>query len=318
MKKKLFLVMSLFIISLTMIACGGVSTPADNSSSGSETSEKLEIEHQLGTTIVSKNPGRVVAFDLGIVDSLDKMGVKLAAIPKSNIPPYLSHLNNDEVFNAGSLHEPDFELLANINPDLIIISSRQVSHYDELSAIAPTIYLAIDNADYLGSFTENMRTLGLIFGQEKFIEDEIIKITQGLESIKEAAAEKGKALVVLANSGNISAYGVGSRFGILHDEMGFEPVDPNIEVSTHGANVSFEYIMEMNPDYLFVIDRGSVVTNAGGGPSAKETLENDLVKRTNAYKNGNIIYLDPNYWYISGGGLVSVAEMIKSIKEVIE
>src|SRR5690606_10888889 len=90
MKKKLFLVMSLFIISLTMIACGGVSTPADNSPSGSETNEKLEIEHQLGTTIVSKNPERVVAFDLGIVDSLDKMGVKLAAIPKSNIPPYLS------------------------------------------------------------------------------------------------------------------------------------------------------------------------------------------------------------------------------------
>jgi len=82
MKKKLFLVMSLFIISLTMIACGGVSTPADNSPSGFETSEKLEIEHQLGTTIVSKNPERVVAFDLGIVDSLDKMGVKLAAIPK--------------------------------------------------------------------------------------------------------------------------------------------------------------------------------------------------------------------------------------------
>ncbi len=47
--------------------------------------------------------------------------------------------------------------------------------------------------------------------------------------------------------------------------------------------------------------------------SAKQAIENELVKNTNAYKEGNIVYLDSNYWYLSGGGLVSVAEMVKEI-----
>jgi len=36
--------------------------------------------------------------------------------------------------------------------------------------------------------------------------------------------------------------------------------------------------------------------------------------KTNAYKNGKIFYLDPDYWYLSGGGLLSMKEMIKEIE----
>jgi iron complex transport system substrate-binding protein len=51
-------------------------------------------------------------------------------------------------------------------------------------------------------------------------------------------------------------------------------------------NVSFEYIVEKDPDYLFVVDRNAVV---GGDAAAKETIENELVQRTKAYQNGKII-----------------------------
>jgi iron complex transport system substrate-binding protein len=72
-----------------------------------------------------------------------------------------------------------------------------------------------------------------------------------------------------------------------------------------------QYIVEKDPDYLFVIDRGAVV---GGESSAKELIENDLVKNTKAYKNDQIVYLSPDYWYLSGGGLTSVAEMVKEVE----
>ncbi len=39
-----------------------------------------------------------------------------------------------------------------------------------------------------------------------------------------------------------------------------------------------------------------------------------ICEKHNSIKEGNVIYLDPNYWYLSGGGLVSVLEMVK--KEV--
>ncbi|MEW8986910.1 MAG: ABC transporter substrate-binding protein, partial [Bacillus sp. (in: firmicutes)] len=68
----------------------------------------------------------------------------------------------------------------------------------------------------------------------------------------------------------------------------FKAVDENLEVSQHGQSITFEYILEKNPDVIFVIDRSAAV---GGEVGAKETIENELVKKTNAYKNGKIIYL---------------------------
>ena len=66
-------------------------------------------------------------------------------------------------------------------------------------------------------------------------------------------------MVVLTSDKQISAYGSGSRFGLIHDVLGVEPVDKNIEVSLHGQSVSSEYISEKNPDYLFVIDRSAAI-----------------------------------------------------------
>ncbi len=49
----------------------------------------------------------------------------------------------------------------------------------------------------------------------------------------------------------------------------------------------------------------------------KDSIENELVKKTNAYKNGKIIYLNADYWYLSGGGLLSMKEMIKEMEEAL-
>ena len=135
-----------------------------------------------------------------------------------------------------------------------------------------------------------------------------------LRLMKKQQANDAKALIVLGNEGKVSAYGPSSRFGIIHDVFGFKAADEKIEVSTHGQNITFEYILETNPDILFVVDRDAAV---GGDASAKDSIENELVMKTNAYKNGKIIYLDPDYWYLSGGGLQSMKEMIKEVEEVL-
>ncbi|PLT32045.1 hypothetical protein CUU64_20955 [Bacillus sp. V5-8f] len=44
-------------------------------------------------------------------------------------------------------------------------------------------------------------------------------------------------------------------------------------------------------------------------------MENSLVKKTNAFKKRKIVYLDPGFWYLSGGGLISVGEMIKEVEK---
>jgi len=316
--KKFSLLIS-FLLVLFLAACG-----SDNKTSGSDDTNKndktvISVKHELDEkpVEVQKNPEKVVVFDWGILDTLDKLGVKVAGIPKGgSVPPYISQYDDDQYVNVGNLKEPDFEAISEIGPDLIIISGRQGESYDELKKIAPTIYLAIDTSRYVESFKENMEILGKIFGKEDEIQSELETIDKKIEEASKKIKETGKnALFVIANDGKVSAFGPGSRYGLMYDVLGFTPVDSNLDASTHGQSISFEYIAEKNPDYLFVVDRTAAV---GGESSAKEVIENDLVKNTKAYKEGHIVYLDPNYWYLSGGGVVSFSAMIDEVLNALK
>ncbi|MGA8944142.1 MAG: ABC transporter substrate-binding protein, partial [Thermoactinomyces sp.] len=185
----------------------------------------------------------------------------------------------------------------------------------EFQKIAPTIFMGVDYNDFMGSFEKNMQTLGTIFGKEKEIDQELETIRNAVADLKQkASASNEKALIVLSNDNKVSAYGPKSRFGLIHDVFGLPAVDQHIKASKHGQSISFEYIVEKNPDYLFVIDRSAVVTKKA---SARQTIENELVKKTKAYQNGKIVYLDANVWYLSGGGLQSVSKMINEIDKSI-
>lgn len=324
MRKKLSLLLLTLVLAIVAAACGTQSTTSStekeetaqssNEQTASTEEKELTIKHQLGETVVPTNPEKVVVFDFGTLDSLDKLGVEVTGVPQANIPSYLSKYEDSKYENVGGLKEPDFEKISEIAPDLIIISGRQQDSYEEFSKIAPTIFMGVDTANYMESYKKNATTLGEIFGKEDAVNEELAKVEEAAQKLNETAAASGKnALIILANEGNLSAYGAGSRFGIIHDVFGFAPADKNIEVSTHGQNVSFEYIVEKNPDYLFVIDRGAAVVE--GESSAKQLVENELVKNTKAYKEGNIVYLDPDFWYLSGGGLISVSEMLKEVEE---
>jgi iron complex transport system substrate-binding protein len=310
--KKLCAIFLALALALVATACNTNSTSGKGDSSATA-QETLTIKHQLGETKVKKNPQKVVVFDFGVLDSLDKLGIEVAGAPKSSLPSYLAKFKDAKVENVGGLKEPDFEKINAIAPDLIVISARQAESYKEFSEIAPTIYLGVDSTRYMDSFKENMNTLGKIFGKEAVVKQELANIDRAIENLnKKATASDKKALIVLANEGKVSSYGPGSRFGLIHDVFGVKPVDSNIKASTHGQSISFEYIVDKNPDYLFVIDRGAVV---GGQSGAKQVIENELVKKTTAFKEGHIVYLDPNYWYLSGGGLASVAEMVREIEQ---
>lgn len=335
MKKNIIIGITI-LLGLFLTACGAGNTDKDNNNTsgndGNQTNvEKdnngnvnqnsadatLTINHELGETTVAKKPEKIVVFDFGVLDSLDKLGIDVAGVAKgSNLPSYLDKFNGDDYENVGSLKEPDFEKISEIDPDVIFISGRQSDVYDELSKLGPTIYLGVDQERYMDSFTENMTVIGEIFDKEDTVKEELDKINESIETIKEKAqARDEKALIILANDDKISAYGPNSRFGIIHDVFGVPAVDEGIETSTHGSNVTFEYVMEQNPDLLYVVDRSAAI---GEEPAAKKIVENKLVENTNAYKNDQITYLNPEVWYLSGGGLVSVTEMVNEISASLE
>ncbi|KAA0957215.1 siderophore ABC transporter substrate-binding protein [Planococcus kocurii] len=316
MKKWIVAALTLMMVAF-LAACGSTEKTTESDTATAE-SEEMTVTHELGETTFNKNPEKVVVFDFGVLDSMDKLGIEaVAGVPQANIPAYLEKYEDAEKYeNVGTLKEADFEAINAMKPDLIIISGRQADMYDEFSEIAPTIHMAVDTEDYMGSFKENMTTLGEIFGKEDQITEELAAIDTKIEEVKETVSGSAeKALIILANEGKVSAYGAASRFGLIHDVFGVKQADEGIEASTHGQSISYEYILETNPDMMFVVDRNAVV---GNGTNAADSLENELVQKTNAYQNDKIIYLDPDFWYLSGGGLQSVTQMVADVQSAFE
>ncbi|MCY7822385.1 siderophore ABC transporter substrate-binding protein [Bacillus spizizenii] len=316
--KKFALLFIALVTAVVISACGNQST---SSSKGSDSkNEQITVKHQLDKngTKVPRNPKKVVVFDFGSLDTLDKLGLdaKVAGLPKQALPKYLSKFKDDKYADVGSLKEPDFEKVADLDPDLIIISGRQSESYKEFSEIAPTIYLGVDTAKYMESFKSDAETIGKIFDKEDEVKDELATIDHSIADLKKKAEKLNKnGLVIMANDGKISAFGSKSRYGLIHDVFGVTPADKNIKASTHGQSVSYEYISKTNPDYLFVIDRGTAI---GETSSTKQVVENDYVKNVNAVKNDHVVYLDSATWYLSGGGLESMTQMIKEVKDGLE
>ncbi|WP_079505237.1 siderophore ABC transporter substrate-binding protein [Mesobacillus jeotgali] len=314
MKKFSWLVLVITML-FTLAACGPEEKTEATSASGTGEAKEMKVTHEYGEATVKKNPEKVVVFDFGVLDTLDELDVEVTGVPQAIVPEYLNKYAGKEYINVGSLKEPDFEAIHDMNPDVIFISARQAELYDQFEEIAPTVFVGMDYTDYMGSFEKNMKLIGEIFEKEKVVADKLKEINASVAEInKEASSADEKALLVLANEGKVSAYGAGSRYGFIHDEFGFKAADEKIEASTHGQSITFEYILEKNPGILFVIDRTAAV---GGEVGAKETIENELVKKTDAFKNGKIIYLDGTNWYLSGGGLQSLQSMIDEVRSAL-
>ncbi|ARK32258.1 siderophore ABC transporter substrate-binding protein [Halalkalibacter krulwichiae] len=320
MKKNSLFVLMISLLLLFLAACGTsedtTASPEADAAEEVEEETSITVTHHLGETVVEKNPETVIVFDYGTLETLDQLNVKVAGVAKgSPLPHYLSEYEGDEYENVGSLKEPDFEKIYGMDPDLILISGRQTDAYDELSEIAPTIFVGVDTTNYMESFTENVTLLGEIFGKEEIVEEKLAAINESIDTLYDTASADDKTgLIILTNEGSFSAYGEASRFGIIHDVFGVKAADENIELSTHGMNVSIEYIAEQDPDYLFVIDRNQAI----GEKTEADVFNNEVIQGTKAAQNDNIVYLDPTVWYLSGGGLISVEEMVKEITEGIQ
>jgi iron complex transport system substrate-binding protein len=293
---------------LTVTACGGsaTATPA------ADEAATITVEHAQGSTAnVPVNPEKVFTFDLGVLDTLDALGVEPAGVPEASYPETLAKYADAKYTKIGSLKEPDFEAVSAGDPDLIIISGRTAGAYEELSKIAPTIDLSIDAAQPMESFKAQTEKLGTIFSKSAEVEKQLAAVDATVSDTKAKAATAGKGLIVLTSGGEVTAYGAGSRFGIIHDVLGV-PTAAAVKVDgSHGEAISFEYIKQANPDILYVINRDTAVGTDGS--AANPILDNELVQSTTAAKNNKVINLDPAGWYIVGYGLNNVKAMVDAV-----
>lgn len=292
----------------TLGACGNKNEATSNTISNS----KVTIRDVNGKISVPKNPEEVVVFDNSALDTMNVLGVgeKVVGAAVDNLPSFLADYKEKE--SAGGIKEPDLEKVNALKPDLIFISGRQSDFQKELSSIAQTVYFSTDNEKPWESMQSQVREIAKIFQKKDQAEKELALLQEKITETAEKAKNSGRALILLVNEGSLSAFGPNSRFGIVHEAFGFTPADVTIGSSTHGQNVSYEYVLEQNPDIIFVIDRTKAI---GGDDSQNNIAENELVKQTTAGKNGKVISLDSDVCYLAGSGLESVKMMIENVQK---
>mgnify|MGYP004678177385 FL=1 len=311
------LVLGLGVFGFTKLNSGSQNQQTQQEQSAEQTT--VQITDANGEKAeLKKNPKRVVVFDYGVADILKNLGVDaVVGLPKNGkMPEILSNYSDDKYTNVGSLKETDFEAVESLNPDLIIIGGRQAEDIDSFKEIAPTVNLAVDGQDYMNSFKTVVTDLGNLFDKQDEAKKAIDEIEAKIAKVNKTVTEKGlTASVVMANEGSISVFSAKSRYGLIYNGLGFTEVDKNIDDSTHGQQVSFEYFLENKSDYVFVVDRGAVT---GKGESAKALFDNEVMNKTEVAKNGNVVYLDSVVWYTMTGGIESTKVMIDEIADAIK
>ena len=327
MKKLMTLVVAGFL-AFTLAACSNSANTS--SSSSSSTPSKVTVKSLNGSSEtvdveVTYNPSRVAVLDYAALDAIDSLGVgdKVVGTSKVSVDYLKSYSENSNIKNLGTIKEADTEAVAACEPDVIFIGGRLASSYDELSKIAPVVYLEIASGEGVVEGTKRIaETIGTIFGKQ----DQVSSLMSGYDSriakLKEFANGK-TAMVGLCTSGSFNILGNDGRCSLIGNEIGFNNIGDSItssnngSTSTHGNESSFELLVSLNPEYIFVLDRDAAI-GTEGAQLAQEILANELVMGIDAYKNNKIVYLStPKIWYTAEGGVKALDYMLKDLESAL-
>ena len=314
------LLMALMVLSLT--ACGNQTGKDNNSSEGSTEPTSVTIttlngQKEQTQLEVPYNPERIAILDLAALDIIDSIGVgdKVVGMAQTSIDYLSTYKENKSIKNLCTIKEDYIEAVMECEPDIIFIGGRLSASYDKLSEIAPVVYLSTDSSIGLVESTlKNAKTIASIFGKENEVEDKVNQYNDRINNLKNIESGKN-ALVGMTTSGSFNILGNDGRCSIIGNEIGFNNLGATGNTSTHGNEASLETVVAKNPEYIFVMDRDKAIGTAGAA-SAKEIVENDLVKSTPAYKNNHIVYLEnPNVWYTAEGGIQALDMMLKDLEK---
>lgn len=285
----------------------------------------FELNHSEGSLKLDATPKKVVSFDVAVLDSLAALDIPVAGVPKSTYNGALARYQDTTV--VGTLFEPDYDVLKQVQPDLIFAGGRSQKAVPELSKLAPTVGFASDTNAFMKTFREANLSLGKAFGKEEQAAAALATIDKNLEALQ--AANKGKTgALIFTMRGNVIPHAPGDRFGYAYELTGLEsvlpakdpnaPVAPRPEPNSPEAKAAAEQrakvvadVAAAEPDWLLVLDRGAI---NDGERTAEDTMsKHPQLSQTKAFKEGRVVYVDPNGWYVVGGGLNNMRAISESL-----
>nr|WP_314259602.1 iron-siderophore ABC transporter substrate-binding protein [uncultured Devosia sp.] len=263
------------------------------------------VEHARGETEVPLHPQRVVVLEPVQLDTAIALGIVPVGSPALNatagIPKYLGEeAANIEV--VGTFTELKLEAIAALRPDLIIGTETRFSAlYDQLSAIAPTVFMATQTDPWRDNVDFTARALGSEAGADELL----AAYDARCEEIKQRYDVEGKtAQFIRPRDTVLSIYAPSSFAGGTLECVGFKIPDRAWDDAI-SSDISPENILDATADYVFV---------AAANPADPNAVPPSI--QANAASFPKLFPSDSSYW-ISGVGSVGGMAVLDDIEKAL-
>ena len=279
----------------------------------SQTFKEKTIVHDFGTTKLKKVPKRIVILDnlygeiLNPLDITPEGATTGQADSQEFSTLFKKQYKDAKVVSVGWQGNPDLDKIAELKPDLILMTGEQEDLYEELSEIAPTVGYQI-NTDENWDYHETSLKVAEIFDKR----DEMKKDLDRVDAREAVFAENVKAkfgnqkLMYLRVTDNDIRYYAYGHFGYLYDTYHFNRAE------TFNPDDMFQVI---DPDKLKDINPDLLIIQADSQDLLDNKLKNTPVwSSLKAVQNNKVIYADYST-YMLGFGIVSQEAIMKQISD---
>ncbi|MFR1049228.1 MAG: ABC transporter substrate-binding protein [Streptococcus salivarius] len=279
----------------------------------SQTFKKKTIVHDFGTTELKKVPKRIVILDNLYGEILDPLHITPVGATTGQADSqefstlFKKQYKDAKVVSVGWQGSPDLDKIAELKPDLILMTGEQEDLYEELSEIAPTVGYQI-NTDENWDYHETSLKVAEIFDKR----DEMKKDLDRVDAREAVFAENVKAkfgnqkLMYLRVTDNDIRYYAYGHFGYLYDTYHFNRAE------TFNPDDMFQVI---DPDKLKDINPDLLIVQADSQELLDNKLKNNPVwSSLKAVQNNKVIYADYST-YMLGFGIVSQEAIMKQISD---
>ncbi|MGF1701669.1 iron-siderophore ABC transporter substrate-binding protein [Photobacterium makurazakiensis] len=223
-----YLAIAVITLSATNVSSAYASSPS--------ATKKIEVTDSRGVHQLDQHPQRIVALNWDITEQLLELGVTPIAMPDMAgytewvVKPALP----DDIEDIGTRVEPNYEKIASLKPDLIMIASPQLDLLPQLERIAPVMFYQTYSGDHNNAEAaiENFRHIAKLVDKEAEADARLAHMEQRFSELKQQleTAYNGKlpkvATLRFASTTSVYLYGENamSRFALA--KLGIDAAMP--------------------------------------------------------------------------------------------